>query len=272
MIQNKYQIIKKIGQGQFGQIYQGLSRKKEDVAIKMEKKDSPISLLKQETTILRYLYEKSCNCIPTIYWFGPYENNLTLIMPFYECNLEQYNRSTILDRTKINKLTVQMIHILIQIHKHGVIHRDIKPQNFMMKKGELYLIDFGLATIYINEDKQPIIPKEKGEFIMGTPKFISLYIHYGIDPCRRDDLISVLYIYLYFYFEKLPWENVMCEENEYYSPYHVLHPKNQKRKSLKEDFHNTNTWKKALFDYIYQIQYDEVPHYHKIIAMIEEDI
>lgn len=271
MIQNKYEIIKQIGKGQFGEIYEGLSKKKEKVAIKMEK-DGPISLLSEETTILRYLYEKGCTNIPLIYWFGLYDNQLTLIMPFYECNLEQYIQCTIVDIKIVNNLTIQMINILINIHKHGVIHRDIKPQNFMMKNNKLYLIDFGLATIYINEKKQHVEQKNNSSFIMGTPKFISLFIHYGIDPCRRDDLISVLYIYLYFLYEKLPWENVICEETQDYSPYHILHPKNKKRKELKEDFHNHNDYKKVIFDYVYKIQYDETPHYQKIISMIEEEL
>ena len=58
MIQNKYEIIRQIGNGQFGTIYEGLTKKKEKVAIKTEQEDCPISLLKQETTILHYLYEK----------------------------------------------------------------------------------------------------------------------------------------------------------------------------------------------------------------------
>ena len=272
MIQNKYEIIKEIGSGQFGTIYEGITKKKEKVAIKTEKENCPISLLKQETTILHYLYQKGCRNVPPIYWYGCYEEQLTLIMPFYECTLEQYIRNHILNVQEINKLTIQMIEILIHIHQHGVIHRDIKPQNFMLKNDRLLLIDFGLATIYLDENGEHVKEKPKESFIMGTPKFISLFIHCGIDPSRRDDLISVLYIYLYFLYEKLPWENVDIEEHSDYSPYHILHPNNQKRKNLKEDFHNENKWKKKLFDYVYQIQYNEAPHYQKVISIIEEDM
>jgi len=272
MIQNKYEIIRQIGNGQFGTIYEGLTKKKEKVAIKTEQEDCPISLLKQETTILHYLYEKGCRNVPPIYWYGPYNNQLALIMPFYDCTLDQYVRNNTVDVQEINQITIQMIKILIHIHQYGVIHRDIKPQNFMMKDNSVYLIDFGLATIYLDENNEHVKEKTKDSFIMGTPKFISLFIHYGMDPCRRDDLISVLYIYFYFLYEKLPWENINVKEDTEYSPYHILHPNNQMRKSAKEDFHNENKWKKKMFDYVYQIQYDEAPHYQKVISIIEEDM
>ena len=59
MIQNKYEIRKQIGHGQFGTIYEGENRRKQRVAIKMEQEDSQIKMLKQETTILHYLYQKN---------------------------------------------------------------------------------------------------------------------------------------------------------------------------------------------------------------------
>ena len=115
MIQNKYEIIRQIGNGQFGTIYEGLTKKKERVAIKTEQEDCPISLLKQETTILHYLYEKGCRNVPPIYWYGPYNNQLALIMPFYDCTLDQYVRNNTVDVQEINQITIQMIKILIHI-------------------------------------------------------------------------------------------------------------------------------------------------------------
>jgi len=272
MIQNKYEIRKQIGHGQFGTIYEGENRRKQRVAIKMEQEDSPIKMLKQETTILHYLYQKGCRHVPPVYWYGMYETQTTLVMPLYDCTLEHYVKNNIIDQKKIQNLATQMIDILIHIHQYGVIHRDIKPQNFMLRDESIVLIDFGLATIYLDENNQHMKEKSKDSFIMGTPKFISLFVHDGNDPCRRDDVISVLYIYLYILYEKLPWENVTTQEDSDYSPYHILHPNNQKRKWLKEDFHRNNQWKKKMFDYVYEIQYNEAPHYQKIISIIEEDM
>lgn len=271
MIQNKYILIKQIGKGQFGTIYEGRNRKQQNVAIKIEQETCPIKTLKQETTILHYLYQKGCRNVPFVYWFGLYEKQPTLIMPMYDCTLEQYVKNNCINKKIIQKLTIQMINILFHIHEHGVIHRDIKPQNFMLKDESIFLIDFGFATIYLDENNDHVVEKPKDSFIMGTPKFISIFIHCGNDPSRRDDVISVLYIYLYILFEKLPWENITMEEQSEYSPYHILHPNNQKRKQLKEDFHKNNQWKKKMFDYVYEIQYNEQPHYQKIISIVEEE-
>jgi hypothetical protein len=81
-----------------------------------------------------------------------------------------------------------------------------------MKMGELYLIDFGFATYYVDQDFQHVEYKDGKEHVLGTPKYMSYYIHDGVEPYRRDDLISLGYLYLEMaaFPEKLPWE--LCVE------------------------------------------------------------
>jgi serine/threonine protein kinase len=67
----------------------------------------------------------------------------------------------------------------------------------MIKDGELYLIDFGFATFYVNADKEHISIDRTLESILGTPKYISIYNHMGISNSRRDDMISLGYIMFY---------------------------------------------------------------------------
>ena len=100
----------------------------------------------------------------------------------------------------------------------------------MIKNEEIFLIDFGLSTIFVDEYLKHIEPKNDSSFIIGTPKFISLHIHNGKDASRRDDVISLMYLYLYMNNDlQLPWENVQDRQDEY-SPHHILHFKNQERK------------------------------------------
>lgn len=297
MIAGKYQILSKIGEGKFGQVFLGQKSQvgkrytvEEQVAIKIEIKNAvhDLKLLKQETTILNYLYSRGCRHCPFVYWFGLYDNSPTLVMTYYEGS---FVRPPINNICKIVNL---MVDILENIHEHFVIHRDIKPQNFMMKGQDLYLIDFGLATIYVDNNKKHVLAKNDKPTILGTPKFVSLNVHNGQDPSRRDDLISVGYIYLYLLCgEELPWQNVQLttDPNNYenydqingqingqnYYENHILHPKNMERKQLKSwtsminflDNRSTisnedkNHFKQYM-DHLYGLKYDEKPNYEVI--------
>jgi len=123
----------------------------------------------------------------------------------------------------------------------------MKPQNFMFKQSvsnteftdDLYLIDFGLATVYVDDHKKTLPLKKQNIHLLGTPKFISYYIHEGWDPGRRDDYISISYIWMYLLYGTLPWENVsnpsqpMNNDQEWIDETSLLHEKNQLRKERK---------------------------------------
>lgn len=265
MINKKYQVMSKIGQGQFGYVFQGKNAKTgEHVAIKMEILDSSLKLLKHEVTILNHLRGKGVKYIPFVYWYGIFMQNPTLVMPLYDQSLEEWLLHTIMSKKMASEIAIKMVEILDNVHQHFVIHRDIKPQNFMWKGNEFYLIDFGLSTVYVNENKDHILPKNENIYILGTPKFVSIHIHNGIDASRRDDLISVAYIYMYMLGNRhIQWENVSdCGQNEdKYAENHILYYKNQIRKRKKMEEHG------ALLDYLYDLHYDETPNYAKITEL-----
>ena len=94
--------------------------------------------MKRETSILKYLYENKCRSIPSIYWFGEIDDSMGLIMSYYDCSLFEYLNIKIINQSKLNYIIVKSIQILESIHCNFVIHRDIKPQNFMIKNGETF--------------------------------------------------------------------------------------------------------------------------------------
>ena len=87
IINNKYHILELIGRGKFGQVYKGLSknpwRNEEDnqdiednyVAIKIEKNEHNINILMHEASILYHLYSNGCRCIPTIFYYGSFDES-----------------------------------------------------------------------------------------------------------------------------------------------------------------------------------------------------
>jgi len=206
----KYEILNEMGRGKFGVVYQGLRIKdREPVAIKIESHENiaDIKILKHETTILNYLRNRGCTKIPAVYWYGIFREHPTVVMSYYDMSLDTYitDHNNMMDRP--DRIMTVLLDILRTIHKHHVIHRDIKPANFMLKGGELVLIDFGLATFYVDEDVKHIKYKEGKDSIIGTPIYVSPNVHNLVEPTRRDDLISLGYIYMKMILGTLSWEN-----------------------------------------------------------------
>ena len=162
-----------------------------------------LKMLKRETQIYKYLMP--CEGIPQVKWYGTIENYNYMVMPLYEKPLT-FQRFSLPDILSIGK---KIITLLKYIHEKGLIHRDIKPDNFLFgSDGQIYIIDFGLCKRY-KDIHDNHIELKTGKGILGTPNFISINIHDGYEPSRRDDLESVGYILQYLLELQLDWFSEM---------------------------------------------------------------
>ena len=95
-----------------------------------------------------------------------------------------------------------MIARIEYVHSKGFLHRDIKPDNFLMGLGrkaiQVYIIDFGLAKKYQHSSTNRHIPYRENKNLTGTARYASCNTHLGIEQSRRDDLESLGYVLLYF--------------------------------------------------------------------------
>lgn len=282
-IAKKYCIEEAIGSGKFGEVYKGVNEKNgEPVAIKLESPETPMKLIKHETTILKYLHDHGCRNIPMVYWFGIWNHYSVLVMPFLESSLYEkiktlHKEQKVVPMEKIYSIMMSAIDIIMAVHKNYVIHRDIKPQNFMLKNGELHLIDFGLATFYIEDQREHVKNTQAGQFIIGTPKYASYNIYNGDTPSRRDDLISLGYIFIWIVCGELSWDNIIDDgtRSEIKDEGNLTHNKNKQRKHLKSWETLKSICEKidqTLFNYLnyfYNLRYEEEPNYSAVRELFD---
>ena len=213
LINHKYKLLEKIGEGCFGSIFKGKNiRSNEEVAIKIEPIATQTKLLKNESIIYQYLL--NTNGIPSVKWYGKDERNYYMVL-----NLLGESLQTVKDNVGIFSLKatlqigVQLVYLLQTIHDKGLIHRDIKPDNFLFglndKKNQLYIIDFGFCRTFINNDTKVHIPMAKLSNLIGSQTYASINAHNYIELSRRDDLESLFYMLIYFVRKQtLEWQNV----------------------------------------------------------------
>ena len=92
---------------------------------------------------------------------------------------------------EIGKIGTQMVECLEEFHKTGKVHRDVKPDNFRVHKGKVYLIDFGNIFDYIKDGAH--IVNTTGYAFKGTLTYASITSHDRNTHSRRDDLEGVGY-------------------------------------------------------------------------------
>ena len=205
----KYQCIKKLGEGSFGKIYEAIY-KDEHFALKFENVNRNSNLLESEASIMAYL--KGPN-IPFVKSFGTSGNYNILIMQLMGKSLEEYiNEKRTFSIKTVCLLGYQMINILEYIHNKHIVHRDIKPDNFVMGldslSKNLYLLDFGLAKKY--RSSQTLIHYQfvNRKKLTGTARYASINALKGFEQSRRDDLEAVGYVLMYFLRGSLPWQGL----------------------------------------------------------------
>ncbi|CAJ0610219.1 unnamed protein product [Cylicocyclus nassatus] len=208
----RFRLGRKIGSGSFGDIYLGLNvQTNEEVAVKLECIKSKHPQLHIEGRLYRVM--SGGVGIPDVKWCGLEGEYNVMVMELLGPSLEdlfnfcqrKFSLKTVL------LLADQMITRIEYIHERDYIHRDIKPDNFLMglgKRGNLvYIIDFGLAKKY-RDSRSQHIPYRENKNLTGTARYASVNTHRGIEQSRRDDIESLGYVLMYFNRGTLPWQGL----------------------------------------------------------------
>jgi serine/threonine protein kinase len=267
LINKKYIILDRLGSGAFGLIYKGQNiRTKELVAIKVERIDDNLRLLKNESKIYHYL--NGCSGIPIVKWFGKDKINYYMVINLLGISLQEFkNKINKFPLNLVLKIGIKIIILLKTIHEKGLVHRDIKPDNFLFginelnksnKLNELFLIDFGFCKSYLDGENHAKIRSTYN--IIGSINYASIMSHRRYELSRRDDLESLCYMLLYFLNGSLPWNNITDENTVIKLKYEII---------------NDDRYPIVILDllkYVRTMEYEEKPNYYLILDNFKREI
>jgi serine/threonine protein kinase len=211
--------------------------------------------------------------IPSIRWFGVDGDFNVMVIDLLGKSLEDlfndcgrnFSLKTVL------MLADQLLCRIEMIHTKCYIHRDVKPDNFLIGRGSrrnlTYVIDFGLAKLYRDPRTHRHIPYKEGKNLTGTARYASINAHMGIEQSRRDDLESIGYVLMYFLRGSLPWQGLKAET------------KRQKYDKILEKKVSTSTAVlcktfpiefRSYFDHVKALGFDDRPDYDYLKRLFRE--
>ncbi|RVW33403.1 Casein kinase 1-like protein 11 [Vitis vinifera] len=294
VIGGKFKLGRKIGSGSFGELYLGINvQTGEEVAVKLEPVKTKHPQLHYESKL--YMLLQGGTGVPHLKWFGVEgEYNamvIDLLGPSLEDLFNYCNRKFSLKTVLM--LADQLINRVEYMHSRGFLHRDIKPDNFLMglgrKANQVYIIDYGLAKKYRDFQTHKHIPyritdewgflllllvyyvylwvvviqgylpsSRENKNLTGTARYASVNTHLGVEQSRRDDLESLGYVLMYFLRGSLPWQGLKAgtkkQKYDKISEKKMLTPIEVLCKSYPSEF-------TSYFHYCRSLRFDDKPDY-----------
>ena len=221
---NRYEIIDKLGNGSFGRVYLVKDTKTgKEYALKVEKATNTRNTMAKELEVYSHIRDGMQN-VPRIvsYWKGASHRDDKGIVTFHQYMLmERLGKSLNSMKDSLGgkvqwkvlvRIAMQTITLTQKLHSQGFVHRDIKPDNFVLgvgdKKGIVYMLDFGLSRKwedlldkYTQNDET-----SSSKSIVGTARYMSINVHNSRVYGWRDDMESLGYVLVFLLTGSLPWQ------------------------------------------------------------------
>ncbi|XP_037448897.1 casein kinase 1-like protein 10 isoform X1 [Triticum dicoccoides] len=244
IVGGKFKLGKKIGSGSFGELFLAVNvQTGEEVAVKLENVKTKHPQLHYESKL--YMLLQGGTGIPHLKWFGVEGEYNVMVIDLLGPSLEdlfnycsrKFSLKTVLmladqmvrtppvhcyipvfsfiQISGVNRIPFRQtfqINRVEYMHQKGFLHRDIKPDNFLMglgrKANQVYIIDYGLAKKFRDLQTHKHIPYRENKNLTGTARYASVNTHLGVEQSRRDDLESLGYVLMYFLRGSLPWQGL----------------------------------------------------------------
>jgi serine/threonine protein kinase len=205
--------------GAYGKVL-GATHKETQAEVAIKVGEDTAGTLRNEIDIYRHLLmeEKDIKTAateakwPTVISSGVEGKFTYLVMQKFGPSLADVANRFVGDLAAVLRVGLQMLALIEHLHNNGVVHGDIKPDNFvygsLAQQGlaQLYILDFGLAQIISNPPPYA--------HIVGSPRYASVRVLGGIHhlPTRPDDLESFSYTLIYLLKGRLPWQQELGPE------------------------------------------------------------
>lgn len=219
LVCGKFRLKVRLGAGSFGEVYEAEDIKTgELVAVKLENIKAKYPQIERESKILQEL-KGGCG-IPTFFSISNNDCYHFLSMEllgkslddlFYICGMK-FTLKTVL------MIIDQSLSLIEFVHKKQYLYRDIKPNNFVIGRGkksnQIFLVDFGLSKKYIDEKTGEHIEFSGNHSVAGTARYASVNALAGNQQSRKDDLLALGYLWIYFLKGTLPWAGIEGNDSE----------------------------------------------------------
>jgi len=268
-----YTVGRQLGSGSFGRIYLAVSTETgEERAVKIERRcKRNNSTLVHEAKVCAAL--AGGYGIPNIHHCDTEGDFQVMVLDLLGPSLEhlfeicnrQFSVKTVL------MIAEQVLHRIEYVHTKNFVHRDVKPENFLIGTGRqtniIHLIDYGLALQYRDADTMQHIPFTEGKSLTGTARYASINALAGKEQSRRDDLEAIGHMLVYFLKGSLPWQDIRGDTKE--DKYHKIL---DCKKSISPDqlCEGTPATFAAYLRYCRQLKFEDKPNYHLMRRLFKQ--
>ncbi|MBV9266641.1 MAG: serine/threonine protein kinase, partial [Acidobacteriaceae bacterium] len=188
LVAARFEILREIGEGGMGIVYEALDRKRsQKIAIKAAKRGFRSFLSPEMEGALRVRHPNVClvNEIHTATTPGGDVDFLTMELLEGQTLAERLLHNGKLPRTEAVEIARQLCAGIAEAHRVGVLHRDLKPSNVILCRfpdgsRRAVITDFGLSC-----------EAGQSEGLSGTPRYMAPELWLGAEPSRASDLYAL---------------------------------------------------------------------------------